>query len=703
MNSIQKPTAASVVALPQEEWASSDIQNGNDPFQRSRSCWTAACIIAVLLPLLPLFQLHASFTGDWPCHIWLINYFGAYFAAHHTFPLTLNTVQMIGLAFPIFYGYLFFPLCGLLASLFEAEIVVRILAASLWTAEFILLYKLLVGKTGNRVFAYALTTCVLWAIYPLTNLYSRGAVPEFIATGLLTCALCLWLHALNSQRERQRMALCSLTVLLLTVSTGSHPITALYGLPFFCGFALLSLAQVPKRKALNLMLASILPICLSVICLLPWVMTTSTFAKKLCIADSFREVSYYRASLDDPLTRLSPVPRRDRHYIHRLRDEKVPSNTLDMQASLPLLMAFGWLLVVGISRRLLHTRLLLALMVVVAATSTFLFLSITPGSIDRIGFTARSIQFAYRLITYINLSALAGCLLIICFAKPFRNRADQMAEAQRIAVRNNASCPECACNESQSEQHFHSSQISIVPLSAPAHNMGIGVSDVNNHLYKEPVESGVLKSNAVRAVPGTAGDRREQSLLFDRRVAFGLAIMAALGLAAKLQVAQNNAIFHDRKILRSGSQAAVLVMPAAFYGFENYATPGSVQPLPGPDIASSHPINFTPLDGTKFGEIPPVHAYIDRGRWLTTNLQEFAWSRLSANSSKISSEKLAGTRKFLALKAEVGDVNVSYSFEPPLLWVRLHQLSIPLLLFWAFGTVLLFFSVDRRIARRRAS
>ncbi len=157
------------------------------------------CILAAILAGLPLFA--KAFDTDWVNDVWMINYQTRYLMHHFSFAHTLNTNQIVGLPYPIFYGYLFFPIMGLCSTIFDADMTVRFAALALFVLEALFAYTTLTKLTEDRRFSLVISALLVWAIYPLTNLYHRCALLEFFATGLLTCSLLSWIRALISQHR----------------------------------------------------------------------------------------------------------------------------------------------------------------------------------------------------------------------------------------------------------------------------------------------------------------------------------------------------------------------------------------------------------------------------------------------------------------------------------------------------------------------
>ena len=83
-------------------------------------------IAAVLFPALLLYPGARGFYIDWNNHVWLAGYFGEFARQHGRMPVVVNTPEIAGVAFPIFYGYLLDPLLGLASLWLNPEAAVRL-------------------------------------------------------------------------------------------------------------------------------------------------------------------------------------------------------------------------------------------------------------------------------------------------------------------------------------------------------------------------------------------------------------------------------------------------------------------------------------------------------------------------------------------------------------------------------------------------
>ncbi|MBS1954408.1 MAG: hypothetical protein JST89_09480 [Cyanobacteria bacterium SZAS-4] len=349
---------------------------------------------------------------DWPNQVWLANYVASFLVERHYFPGVIHTYNLIGMPYPVFYGYLFFPLMGVLSFFWNADLTVRFIAVALYALQFCLLFKLASKVMQEKLPAFCVATFVTWAIYPMTNLYNRGAIPEFFATGLLVCAAVIWFFALDAESGLRRFLLCNLFVILFVISAGSHPITALYG-ACFMAILVASTLLISRVKIRELILPILIPVILGMSTLLPWVMVTTKFTPQMALAASFKHVGYYPRSLDSLYARLMPFPLETKSYKHKLIDDRAKTPHLDTQINFPLLLLFIICIVATSKSGAINDRR------VWAAVATFgvlvllmIWSSTTKGTLDKLGHNFRTIQFAYRLVSYINFSLLFGTMLL---------------------------------------------------------------------------------------------------------------------------------------------------------------------------------------------------------------------------------------------------------------------------------------------------
>lgn len=385
---------------------------GDSPINHvKKEPWLYAGIAACLLVCLPLCA--KTLAGDWENHLWMVNYNARYLANHLAFPSTLNTQEIVGMAFPAFYGYLFFPFVSTFSTWLDANITLRVFALITFIAEFALVYTTIVKLTRDKFFGFLVGTCLVWAIYPLTNLFHRGAIPEFFATALLTCASVAWVRAIISETSSALKRWCNAAVLFLCFAAGIHPITALYGCIFFMGFVAITLLLKPQKQLKQILIAFAIPALIGSVCLSPWVISTARYNRQFQIAQSFHVIGFYRMTIDNIGLRLSPVPIPYRFLAHDAEIEHMGTPHLDAEVNVPLLLLLVYLTgsLMGQNRLSFRGRLGVCFMLLMAGL--FTWFSVSNG-FNKAGYFARSIQFSYRLVTYVNLCLLYG-ILIACW------------------------------------------------------------------------------------------------------------------------------------------------------------------------------------------------------------------------------------------------------------------------------------------------
>ncbi len=149
-----------------------------------------------------------------------------------------------------------------------------------------------------------------WAIYPLTNLYNRGAIAEFFGTTLLFCAACSAGLAVLEPDRRNRVAFALLCGLFGAAAAGSHAITAVVGgIILLCLTpATVQLGSPPTKEALRRRYAVAAGLGLAVaLAVSSWLYATAEFTGRLHVASLGQSLGYI-PEYDAWYVRLSPVP-----------------------------------------------------------------------------------------------------------------------------------------------------------------------------------------------------------------------------------------------------------------------------------------------------------------------------------------------------------------------------------------------------------
>lgn len=366
-----------------------------------------------LLPLVPLAIGDNGYGYDWSSHQWLTAYFAEYLREHGSCPAVIHADQLVGIPYPVFYGTLLYPALGLAGAFVGAAWALRLAVAAALLLQSWQVFRWSWQVTGNRAASRVLVAVVGWAIYPLTNLYSRGALNEYLAVALLTASLAVFGRALVLPSAGGRGALIWQGFLWLTLAAGAHPISALCGGAFIGLFLGLALWVFPPDGSLVRSLGLAALACLVV--LGPWIYAAGCFAPQLEISKTdSKRLSYLE--VDTPGSRLMPVP-----FDGRLRAPAVlplaATPHLDTQLNFGLLLGAvlvtGW----GLARRPRGTSGRRAAVVVVFFWLLFgviFAVSTHPPAGALLPGILHNVQFAYRLVSYLNLALL---VIIICGAQ----------------------------------------------------------------------------------------------------------------------------------------------------------------------------------------------------------------------------------------------------------------------------------------------
>ena len=380
--------------------------------------------LAVAFPLARLLPLNGQFHVDWYSHKWLAAYPGEYLRQHGSVPVVLNTTEQAGMPYPVFYGALFYPLMAVLTVWVHPDIAVRVVVVFVTWLQFRLVSRALVRIEVPPWISRGVACLVIWATYPATNLYNRSAIPEYVATALLTCTVATWFMLVHAPQASERRRLGLHVGLLFALTAGTHPITALYSLPIVGLLLVAAYAEHRGSAAFwgGMVKALAVPAVLVVAVLAPWLYALTAFNQYLAVNARREELPwFYVDSLDDWATRFSPIP-----YDSRTENTpvaEVPAAFLDAQVNIALLiLILGWLVIFAWRSRGAAFGAVRSTVLALLAFGFFTWLSLSPSSFDLLPSLARMIQIAYRLITYENLALL---LAVFMLAEFVRRRADR--------------------------------------------------------------------------------------------------------------------------------------------------------------------------------------------------------------------------------------------------------------------------------------
>ena len=363
---------------------------------------------------LNLPDILGIFSPDWQNNLWMIGYARQSLLAGHGFPDVYIVASHVGVPQPIFYGPRLYPLLALLSLPLGPQWAVRAACLIVWSLQFGLIYRLSRRIGADRLHATAVGALMSWSIYPLTNLYNRGALAEFFATALFLCALCAGGLALLSPDRRGRFAL--LAAPLGALALAAHAPTALIGggalLLIIVPALLLRLPgqdiRIGRRVICTILLALLIGAILS-----PWVYALLRYSGRFSISapNPFYAIAgrWQRFEwIDSWWRRLSPLPLPGRWAPPQNAWRYTPH--LDAQWNFPLA-----LLAVYSAVRALRSHPrgpALALMIVAAIIALgLLTLSICQPLQNALTHPiGAAIQFPYRLVSHVNIALLVVLL-----------------------------------------------------------------------------------------------------------------------------------------------------------------------------------------------------------------------------------------------------------------------------------------------------
>ena len=340
---------------------------------------------------------------------------------HFAMPISLNAGGLIGIFYPAFYGHLFYPLVGIFAALLSAPIAVRLLALLLVAYQIFLAWQLFRALLADRWLGLGFAAITVWSSYPLVDLYSRGDLPEFFATGMVLAALlslCLYFHEIV-HRRRAHLWL-SAAIISITIAAGTHPITAVQGTIFLAMAAayLVWIFGLPIGSLKNFTSDRLIliQIALAILCVSPWTFFAGKFGFDTLVARTTFSSLIYNSDIDDIWVRLSPIPVDLRTLIETPRNIPAPFIYGQINVALAVLAAA----VIFVACKNLpsawaeRAKIAAAMVIPVALFASYLAISL-PLGLDRYLPRALAVtQFAYRYVAYVNLALLLCVIGPLC-------------------------------------------------------------------------------------------------------------------------------------------------------------------------------------------------------------------------------------------------------------------------------------------------
>ena len=377
-------------------------------------------LLSVLVPLSLLIDINAFFHPaiDWNIQLWLIGYFGEHFRHYFGMPTVLTAAPSVGMAIPLFYGYLLYPVLGFFSVFIGANLALRLGCFLMVALQF---YALLCAGRAvfrHRGLAYAAAVTVIWSTYALTNLYNRSAIPEYFATGFLMAAIGFTVATAAEASGGSHRFYGWMAGVSAVLAMGMHPPTAIVSGVFFAALGVIIAgvwAYHHHRVSWFGIALGFGGAAMGLLILSPWFYITQRIGPRLLIwGDPFTMI-FYPDRCDSWLGRLSPFPYDWRSVLRGTVDVSTPY--LEAPIAFGLLILVGWFLAIWMrsSRPAVPATNDLwtgsARFVVPLALGWFGFLlalSLYQPLAAHFLFLGPCLQFAYRLVSHINAALLVA-------------------------------------------------------------------------------------------------------------------------------------------------------------------------------------------------------------------------------------------------------------------------------------------------------
>jgi hypothetical protein len=629
--------------------------NWNDRFKAVlKQHWPLISGVPVcLLPLILLFNLNSAFDRDWLNHLWAIEYSGAWLRAHGTLPLVYHTNQIVGLVLPLFYSGKFYNLAGLLSAWLGSALSIRLIVFAILLLQFFHVEHAVRLASASRLLAFSMATIVSWGIYPLTNLYNRSALPEYIAGLFLTASVASWFVLLLHLARGKKSYYDAIAAGLFYVCAAlTHPLTAAFGGLFIFILSLRALVLLRSRWFVTV---GLINGAAATLVLGSWIAVVFWFNHSLPVSNPhtnhamFKRWGFFPGSIDNGWSRLSPLPLDLRATQHGLN---VSTPYLDAQISIPTLLLLVLLLGLWWQTRGPKTRdrtLVIRLGTLALVLAGFCFLlSVHPGRPPWFLPFFDILQYPYRLVTYINLG-----LMTVLFS--WATLVD-WTEVER-------------------RPHL---------LAWRTAGFSVALTVATAALVVKLIHADAIRLNA--SALASIWGRPAHSRLFPEPES-------------------------DWYPSSFGSAQRTFALPNTESGEFDFVVTRGMTAAPPLGFERQQWVSL-PIDSeSDFGSPKSLDLVLAQPALVVTNIQAFPWNRLSVDGSPIDSTQLVPVRsfnyiesdhaEFIAVPLTAGHHLLKYEFEPPRLWLTLNLVSWTAFGLWVFvWLAVLTFSIWRPVPRR---
>lgn len=595
-------------------------------------------ILICLLPLVLIIDVRNAFSVDWFNHLWIIEYFGEYIRRHGSVPRTLVTKELVGIAMPIFYGGKFYAASGVISSFLGSAVAFRIVAFLAVFSQFWHVERAVYSAAQKKSLSFAAATLVSWAIYPLTNLYNRSALTEFISVAFLTAAVGSIFVLVFRLSTGHRSYYDAVAFGLLYVAAAlTHPLTALFGGVFLISIGLGAWFALRRPW---LAIVGVFNLATAALVLSPWCYVVHRFGRSLPLTDPtvikgwFRKDGFFPGSIDNFWSRLSPVPVDFRSI---LKGIDVSTPYLDAQIILPLgilACGLGWIWFRSVREIRPGSKLVLTIILCLSIVwfLVFLAVSVNPSLSGVFGGFFDILQFPYRLTTYVNLASLT-CVFALAglISSDSADAANNKSRFETILI---AGCLIISFFALVAKLIHAEAALFYEPYS-------------NLHLHR-------LNHDIGPQPPPNTDETWYPGIL--------------------------------------APNPWLINLPPTFYGYFGYTVTAGFSTARPPGSYAEQAIAFPPNTSQHFGTAHPIHLELTSPTLIVTNAHAFPWNRLvvdgveqkSGTIFAVESEAFAKWMKPVvqAVLLSKGTHVLEYRFRPDSKWRVLDEISWAVLLLW---------------------
>jgi hypothetical protein len=361
----------------------------------------------------PMIATSAGMNQDWPNHLWYLWQQSLNIKRDGVPSLFVTQGARIFYPFYAFYGGTLYALGGLgsllLGNAPVKAYVLSYIAGLLSAMGGFYWMSRMVGI--GRWFAHVPGFVFVTAAYVLTDMYARGAWPEFIAVCSIPLVVAAAIAVLRADRLRpaHAVALALATIILF----GSHNITMLWGSTYLVLVAATLFVCVPAARAI---------VTRGGLIRLVGVMAPSIMVNAWFLLPALAYASRTFAGQGNPelLRSTSILVDVERLFTFSRASavSNIPGETYapDFALSLPLL-PIAWTLLVPLAnvRRAAGNAFMRVTMVLIGWGLVFGIVMTHAGLIEALPGPYEFVQFQYRLLSYVLLSLCAAMMTILAY------------------------------------------------------------------------------------------------------------------------------------------------------------------------------------------------------------------------------------------------------------------------------------------------